>query len=226
MSTKSDSDGDGSGGGLDPASMLPELPIEKRDFLFRFVSSPLRSKLKLDQEALYSATDQLTADKISKDLLKFAPRASRVADATACVGGNTFSLANHFDAVDAFELDRTRSDYLEHNLEVLGVKNVQVIRGDVLKKLKSSNYSLVFIDCPWGGRLYKQAERIHLTLSGKTLESVCFQLSNHTKFIALKVPTNFAEEEFLRDTEPFLEIVHKNTHLRKMHLLVFRVRDM
>jgi predicted RNA methylase len=197
--------------------------IEKRDFLFRFVPAAQRHQLRLDNEALYSTTDQLTADKITKDLLRYIPKSAKVADATACVGGNTYSFAQHFRTVHAYELDPVRAAYLAHNIRVLSIQNVTVIGGDVLRRMNQP-YDLVFIDPPWGGPEYKQSASIQLTLSGKPLEDVCFQLSNYASHIALKTPTNFAEAEFLRETEPFLELLYKNVHLRKMHLLLFRVR--
>ena len=205
------------------ASATTPPSIEKRDFLFRFVPAAQRHQLRLDHEALYSTTDQLTADKITKDLLKYIPKSAKIADATACVGGNTYSFAQHFREVHAYELDPVRAAYLAHNIRVLNTENVTVICGDVLRRIRE-HYSLVFVDCPWGGPNYKISDSIRLFLSGKPLEDVCFQLSNYTDYIALKVPTNFAEAEFLRETEPFLELLFKNVHLRKMHLLLFRVR--
>ena len=204
-----------------PSASAPS--IEKRDFLFRFVPAAQRHQLRLDNEALYSTTDQLTADKITKDLLRYIPKSAKVADATACIGGNTYSFAQHFSTVHAYELDPVRAAYLAHNIRVLNIQNVTVIGGDVLRRMNQP-YDLVFIDPPWGGPEYKQSESIQLTLSGKPLEDVCFQLSNYASHIALKTPTNFSEAEFLRETEPFLELLYKNIHLRKMHLLLFRVR--
>ena len=197
--------------------------IEKRDFLFRFVPAAQRHQLRLDNEALYSTTDQLTADKITKDLLRYIPKSAKVADATACIGGNTYSFAQHFSTVHAYELDPVRAAYLAHNIRVLNIQNVSVIGGDVLRRMNQP-YELVFLDPPWGGSSYKTLDSVRLTLSGKPLEDVCFQLSNYAEHIALKVPTNFSEAEFLRETAPFLELLYKNVHLRKMHLLLFRVR--
>lgn len=206
---------------LAPASVM--FTTAKRDYLFRFVPAAQRHQLRLDEYALFTITDQLTADKITRDLLKYVPRSAKVADATACVGGNTYSFAQHFRVVHAYELDPLRASYLAHNMRVLNVQNVTVIGGDVLRRMNQP-YDLVFVDPPWGGPEYKQSASIQLTLSGKPLEDVCFQLSNHAAHIALKVPTNFAEADFLRETAPFLELLYKNVHLRKMHLLLFRVK--
>lgn len=206
-----------------PAAAPASPSIEKRDFLFRFVPAAQRHQLRLDNEALYSTTDQLTADKITKDLLRYIPKSAKVADATACIGGNTYSFAQHFSTVHAYELDPVRAAYLAHNVRVLNAQNVTVICGDVLRRIRE-HYELVFVDCPWGGPEYKQSESVRLFLSGKPLEDVCFQLSNYASHIALKTPTNFAEAEFLQETAPFLELLYKNIHLRKMNLLLFRVR--
>lgn len=199
--------------------------IEKRDFLFRFVSPNIRTQLRFDNEALYSTTDQLTADKITRDLLRFSPRSSIIADATACVGGNTYSFAQQFSQVYAFELDAIRAEHLQHNMRMLGMSNVHTISGDSIRKLPylGTHFGVIFLDPPWGGPEYKNASSIRLSLSGKRLSDVCWQLSVHTDFIALKVPKNFDENEFLTDTAPFMSLIHKNTQLRKMHLLIFKV---
>lgn len=195
---------------------------EKKDFLFRFVETTIRNKLQLDNEALYSTTDQLTADKITKDLLKIVPRNSTITDATACVGGNTYSFAQAFRNVEAIEKDPVRASMLRHNMAMLGMKNVTVKCGDALKLVPASHHDLIFLDPPWGGPNYKQRLKVDLELSDVPLSSICNEFANHTKYIALKVPMNFDESRFIENTCNTLSLVHRNAQLRKMKLLVFR----
>lgn len=195
----------------------------KRDFLFRFLSPSVRSLLRFDEEALYSTTDQLTADKICKDLLKFVPSNGVVTDATACIGGSCASFAKTYFKVHAIEIDRVKYDYLRHNMMIMGLSEVvDCLCGDALVVCPTLRQDLIFIDPPWGGPEYKLCSSISLFLSGKSLASVCCTLSPYTKYIALKVPTNFDETAFLQEVEGKLTRVHRNTNLRKMHLLIFQ----
>jgi len=200
--------------------------MEKRDFLFRFVDAAKRACIQLDEEALYSTTDQLTAEKITKDILKFVPAHAIITDATACVGGNTFSFSQAFQTVYAVEKDDTRCKMLEKNMDVLCASNVTCISGDALEVCPSLHQDVIFLDPPWGGPEYKQKPHIDLYLSDVALHSVCEKLAMYTSYFALKVPTNFHESKFIFDTAHFLELKHRNNHLRKMNLLIFEVRKL
>lgn len=198
----------------------------KKDFLFRFLSPNIRNLLRFDEEALYSTTDQLTADKICKDVLKFVPASGIVTDATACIGGSCASFAKTFAKVFAIEIDRTKYDYLRHNMLVMGLNQVvECLCGDALQVCPRLQQDLIFIDPPWGGPEYKLCSKISLFLSGKPLADVCRELSPHTKYIALKVPTNFDEAAFLEAVDGTFVRVHRNINLRKMHLLIFQTKN-
>lgn len=200
--------------------------MDKRDFLFRFVEPPIRTHLKLDTEAYYSTTDQLTANKIAKVLFKLLPDTKVVTDATACVGGATYAFAQVFSRVNAIELDKLRYDYLRHNMTVLGVhERVQCFCGDALNVCLTLRQDLIFLDPPWGGPEYKTQSRVSLSLSNKPLSEVCRLLSRASKYIAIKVPINFNESEFRKEVAEFAEIILCDTQLRKMHLLVLATRD-
>lgn len=202
-------------------------PNSKRDYLFKFVPPEKRERLRLDDEAAYSVTDQYTADKITRDLLRFLTPAATVCDATACIGGNTFSFARAFRRVVAIERDPVRFEFLRNNMEVLGIHNVAFHQGDALEELewahRGSAFHCIFVDPPWGGPGYKRAERVQLALSGVPLADVCRRMAAFAAFIAIKVPTNFDLEAFVEATTGALELVWHNAQLRKIHLLIFRV---
>lgn len=199
--------------------------MEKIDFLFRFVQGDIRQRLILDEEALYSTTDQLTADKITSDILKIIPSYSNciITDATACVGGNTYSFAQNYPYVHAIEKDTKRCSLLKHNLDALNVSNVKVSCGDAFEVCKKYTQDLIFIDPPWGGPDYKRLDKIDLYLSGRPLSDFCKHVVANTKYIAIKAPVNFDESKFVQDTCKFMEMVHKNMQLRKMYLYVFKI---
>lgn len=196
---------------------------DKRDFLFRHTPLNKRALLLLDNEALYSVTDQCTANKISKYIAKHLPSVEIVTDATACIGGNTYSFSGFFKNVIGVEIDPLRFSYLCHNLRILEVKNAIVYNGNIIEICNYLKQDLVFIDPPWGGPNYKSKNYIDLYLSNMELSTVCRLISQHTKYIALKVPVNFNIIAFNEKTKKSFKLLHRNTDLRKMHLLIYEV---
>lgn len=194
---------------------------DKRDFLFRFIPLDKRKDLLLDDEAFYSVTDQYTADKISKDIFKNISDVRTITDGTACVGGNTYSFSKYFDKVHAVEVDPIRCSYLQKNLNLLDVQNTDVHLGSIIETCPLLEQDMLFLDPPWGGPNYKSKKKIDLYLSDIELSHVCNILSLHTKYIALKVPTNFNIDQFQQKTNDTLRMIHKNTDLRKMYLLIY-----
>ena len=158
----------------------------------------------MDQEASYSVTQMDLADETSKEILSRLgkrgwsdPNTATITDATACIGGNTFSFAHYFAKVNAVELDETRANMLTNNVKLLCEKNnVTVIEGDYTGQLSSLKQDVVFFDPPWGGESYSDRKSISLELSGKPLVEICRDLRGRTQFIVLTVPWNFDFEKF------------------------------
>lgn len=201
--------------------------VAKRDFLFRCIPSQTRTNLVLDDESLYSTTDQVTADRITKDILRFVSNMATITDATACIGGTALAFSREFAKVNAIELDDNRYRYLIHNLKTLqthaGYKNnITCYHGDALEECIRLKQQVIFIDPPWGGPEYRQVAKLSLFLSGVPFSQVCHRFHRHASYLVLKVPTNFDDITFMADTAHFMKIVHKNTALRKMHLLIFK----
>lgn len=196
---------------------------DKRDFLFRNIPLNKRALLLLDNEALYSVTDQHTANKISKYILKHLPMVETITDATACVGGNTYSFSIYFKNVIGIEIDEMRFTYLCHNMRMLDVKNASIYNGNMLDICKCLKQDLIFIDPPWGGPNYKSKNYIDLYLSNIDLATVCILVAPYTKYIALKIPVNFNISVFNEKTRHVMQFTHRNTDLRKMHLLIYAI---
>lgn len=196
---------------------------KKVDFYFRHVPAHIRSQLILDHEASYSVTDQVTADKITKDIRLFVDDSNAViTDGTACVGGNTYSFAKSFVKVNAIEIDPLRHSYLKHNMSILGLSNVVCSSGDITEQYKKQYQDVIFLDPPWGGPDYKQQQDIQLYLSQKELADVCIDMSLYCKYIALKVPTNFNVDTLDERVKDVMERVHYNDTLRKMCLAIYK----
>lgn len=72
----------------------------------------------------------------------------RVADITAGLGIDAFTVAAAGNEVRAFELAPERASALRHNAEVLGAANVSVTEGDSLEALRddATRYDVIFVD--------------------------------------------------------------------------------
>lgn len=72
----------------------------------------------------------------------------RVADITAGLGIDAFTVAEAGNEVRAFELAPERASALRHNAEVLGAANVSVTEGDSLAALRddATRYDVIFVD--------------------------------------------------------------------------------
>lgn len=197
---------------------------DKKQFLFKKVSDVQRLKLLMDEEAMYSTTDQITAEKIANNILEIVDKSALIIDATACIGGSVLALNSIFENVIAIEKDSIKYQYLVHNMQVLGINNVKCIHADLITECRNYKSDVIFIDPPWGGPEYKALDKIDLFISEKKLSEVCNNIAkdNCTKYIVLKVPVNFNDEKFIQETKEQLSLHTKNTKLRKMHLLIFK----
>ena len=118
------------------------------------------SKLKIDEEAAYSVSNEMSAAKVAKIARGLALRGggggggggdSAVIDATACVGGNALAFARCFSTVVAIEIDPLKVGYLRENIahvrseEAVGeqqhrhlkrlTEDLRVVQGDCLAEL-------------------------------------------------------------------------------------------
>jgi len=196
--------------------------IEKINFLFKLVTEDIRHKLLFDDEALYSTTDQVTANKIAKEITHYLPVDSIITDATACVGGSSLALSQVFKKVYAIELDNTRFTYLQNNIKILNLKNVECIHGNALEESLKLQQDAIFLDCPWGGPSYKDNKTVMLYLSDIPIYDVIRRLIQSAKLFIIKVPTNFDEATFLDKTRDILKLEQKS-RLRKMIILILSV---
>jgi len=194
--------------------------------LFPDVEPDVRSRLILDDVAIYSATDQRISDTMSLTLLKFVPPCCTVVNATSSAAGNTFSFARHFANVVAVEKNRERFRHLCHNAKVLNAGNVCCVHSDAVHVLLPHRapprqerddddphgrcqflppfpLDLVFIDPPWGGPRYRRNAHISLFLSHVPLAQIVKEMAHYAvcRYVALKLPNNFDKTAFVRDAQ-------------------------
>jgi predicted RNA methylase len=191
---------------------------DKRDFLFRFVPQHIRQRLQIDDEALYSTTDQITSRRICDEIRKFVPVDACVVDTTACIGGLTYALTSVFKQVIAIEINDVRYQYLQQNMQLLNISDkVVCLHGDAIDICVSMDAQVIVIDPPWGGPDYKKESQLRLRLSGVDIGEVCtmmFSRNPLVQYIAVKAPININDDTFV------MHKVVQKAKLRKMILII------
>eukprot|EP00049_Salpingoeca_infusionum_P015972 m.317814 g.317814 ORF g.317814 m.317814 type:complete len:420 (-) comp15987_c1_seq2:3625-4884(-) len=94
----------------------------------------VHSQLYLDEEALYSVTEEHSATAMTSLLAMMLPQGAPVLDGTACVGGNAANLARTFNTY-ACEMSPARAELLRRNLSALRVR-AHVLVDDVVRLLQ------------------------------------------------------------------------------------------
>lgn len=188
-------------------------------------------KLKIDHESIMYITIPYYADIITNIIMiqleKHCMKSTDViiTDATAGVGGNTISFAKNFKEVVAIEIDKTRYNYLSNNIFVYKLENVILLRDDLINVIPLiDQQDVIFIDPPWGGKAYKKANLLRLTIGDEEIETYCNMFFDKTKtkcppkFIILKLPSNYDVEYLKLQLENTADIiVHE---LNKMIIVV------
>lgn len=118
-----------------------------------------------------------------------------IVDATAHIGCDSFNFALYFSRpVIAIENNNFTYNCMCNNINKLKI-NVQPINADYVNymdTLKNTTISMVYFDPPWGGREYKNHEKVKLKLSDRDIEDIIYDtLSTLTTLVLLKVPKNF-----------------------------------
>jgi 16S rRNA G966 N2-methylase RsmD len=117
-----------------------------------------------------------------------------ITDAMACVGGDTLTFSKTFNKVNACELDKTRFEYLKHNMEVFEQKNINYINDNYLSIYDKIIQDVIYIDPPWGGPEYKKKDKIKIKFDdGSSLEDLCDKIIEKKlcKLLVLKLPYNY-----------------------------------
>ena len=161
-------------------------------------------KLKINEESIMYITIPDDAEQITKIIinhtLKYFTDCQQICitDTTAGVGGNTISFAQNFKSVNAIEINQERFNYLSNNVNAYQITNVDLYHGDCLEIVSElSNNDVIFIDPPWGGKNYKDQEKIRLVLGEQEIEDVCLKfldkekMKSVPKLLVLKLPKNY-----------------------------------
>lgn len=142
-----------------------------------------------------------------------------ITDATAGIGGNTFSFATFFKNVISVENDPKTFEMLCNNVTICDYKNVTLINKDYIDVMYYLEQNIVFIDPPWGGRNYKNYDSILLKLSEIDIEDICYNLILRNNIVVLKLPLNYNFSKIYKKTNNrnIKVFIHK---LKKMYIVV------
>jgi len=153
-------------------------------------------KIEIDNESLNYISIKDDAISITFLIKKYFNENSTIIDAMSGVGGNTISFSKNFKKVYAIELNEKRYNMLCNNINVYELKNVETYNDNCLNRIFSINSDIIFFDPPWGGKDYKNHEKLCLTISNVPLEDICVKLIKLKKNIVLKLPKNYDIEFF------------------------------
>ena len=165
--------------------------LGRRDNVFPFLDRGLRESFELDSTAAYSAMDEHTTALLASFLgCVYGELATlSITDACACTGACAVVLARHFRAVDAVELDAGRCDALRKNVVLCGT-DVVVHHGDYNALWDTLRQDVVFLDVPWGGPEYVEADGSACERLGDVpLVDVVLRLRRRASAVALRLPT-------------------------------------
>jgi hypothetical protein len=109
-----------------------------------------------------------------------------IADAFACLGGNTFSFCENFRGVVAYEKDKARLDKLRLNMQTF--RNIRFF-GDCTKENgifdENMHTHVIFLDPPWLiGNVFDDVIDLCKDISAKTT----------TKYVFMKLPLRLTDK--------------------------------
>ena len=160
------------------------------------------SKIKYDNEGLYSITHPTDADKISKLILSLFENNKNISilDGTGGIGGNTISFSKFFYNVSSIEINFERYEMLLNNINLYNLTNVNVLNENSIKYMYEnlSKYDVFFFDPPWGGPEYKLNKKLKLKMNSQDLNEIINIVNEKStnKIIVFKLPFNYDFEQF------------------------------
>jgi hypothetical protein len=116
-----------------------------------------------------------------------------ITDGTACIGGDTLAFSRNFKSVNSVEYDKTRFEYLKHNMKLFECKNISFYNDSYINLYKSLKQDVIYLDPPWGGPEYKNMKTVTLSLGDMKIDELCKDIIKNKlcQLIILKLPYNY-----------------------------------
>ena len=162
--------------------------------IFNNINNDIFSKLLFTSDSIYSSSKIKGSLKLVDVILKTTNNNLDIVitDGTANIGTDSIHLALCFKHVNAIEYLNMNYNALKNNIDVLNTKkNMKSYNGDTNILIKELEQDLIYIDAPWGGRNYKEHDKLKLYLGD--IEILDFYLNNRAraKYFVFKVPFNY-----------------------------------
>jgi hypothetical protein len=172
----------------------------RNEILFPLKTGVDYSKLQMTPEGEYSITKRRDGEVLMRHMKSVIKgiKQKTIADLTGNVGGDTILFALNFKQVYSFEMDKENFEALQNNVEVFGLKNVELKHGDSTK-LYHGNTDVLYIDAPWGGPDYKEKKDLDLFLGTERVDlyvQKIMEKETHPEYVFLKLPANYNFERF------------------------------
>ncbi len=147
----------------------------------RIKNNKISEKLFYTTSDLRFATPEIVADYRAKRL-----KCNAIADLGCSVGLQSFAFAKKCKKVYAIELDEKKIAYAKKNADILGIKNIEFIHGDILDKkiIEKLDVDVVFCDPE---RLPAETERTIETIQ-PNIKKLMELYSKITKNICIELP--------------------------------------
>lgn len=166
-------------------------------------------KILVTTEGVYSISSNKGSQKLVYLIKKYFKNTNLIiTDGTANNGSDTIALGLNFKKINAIELNEINYKVLTNNVSVYNLSNVNLINGNSLEIIPTLKQDVIYIDAPWGGRNYKDNQRMELYLDKKELGKVYNELKKYTKLFIFKIPNNYDFTNFIQKTKVEKYYIH------------------
>jgi len=165
----------------------------RNESLFPKKSGVDYDRLQMTPEGEYSITKRRDGEKLIQIMRSIVKnlKSKTITDMTGNVGGDTILFGLNFKKVVSYEINSENFGALKNNVEVFGLKNVELHHGDSYKAVPDIDTDVVYIDAPWGGPEYKDKKDMDLFLGRKRVDELAKVLLEDSDYLFLKVPSNY-----------------------------------
>ena len=178
--------------------------------------SDIEKRMKLDEEGLFSLTLEQTALEIAEKT-----KGDLVVDAFCGAGGSSIGFARAGKNVIAVDDHPGRLEMAKYNASLFGVLDkIQFVLGNCMQAVPASRPDSIFLDPPWGGTDYNQAEKFRLSdfePDGRDLLTLAFSV---TDSVVMRLPKNFDLKELDYLERPF-ELMSNELNGKLLHYCAF-----
>ena len=167
--------------------------------IFSNISLEIYKNLKFTKDSIYSSSKISGSTRLIDVILKVTNNNLdlTITDGTANIGTDSIHMANVFKKVNAIEFSTVNFGALQNNVNILNnKKNMECFNGDTNEIIKELTQDIIYIDAPWGGRNYKNFDKLKLYLG--EVEILDFYINNRSKakYFIFKIPYNYDFEYF------------------------------